>query len=215
VSAIAHWSVLHAREISAALGLSVRRLPSLATFYRALRQVDIVALERQSTAFGQAVDAQDPVNGLVRGLQGEILRGQAVDGKTLRGASAHGQPVHLVSLVRHGSGVVLGEARVDHKTNEITVVPQLLAGRDLTGIVITKDALLSQRAIDQQILNQGGDYLTVVKQNQLELWTAIDLLFQTPPGPADRREYTHAEKGHGRRERRTLVSSTELNQYLD
>lgn len=213
VWAMAHWAVLHAREIITALKPTTRRLPSVSTFYRALRKVNITDLESCIAAYGQAIDAQDPVSGCIRGLQGEILRGQAVDGKTLRGARAHGELVHLLSLVRHGSGVTLGQERVDQKTNEITVVPQLLAGRDLTGTVTTKDALLSQRTIDQQILAQGGDYLTVVKQNQSDLWDAIDLLFQSAPD--DPAVYTYATKGHGRLERRTLSSSTELNQYLD
>jgi len=84
--------------------------------------------------------------------------------------------------------VTLGQERVDKKTNEITVVPQLLAGRDLT----------------------------VIKQNQPDLWAVTVLLFQSPPlHPADRPVYTYANKGHGRLERHTLVSSTALNQYLD
>ncbi len=57
--------------------------------------------------------------------------------------------------------------------------------------------------------------MTVIKQNQPDAWQAIDQLFQAPPlDPADRPVYTYAEKGHGRREGRTLVSSTELNQYV-
>jgi len=216
VWAMAHWAFLHAPQIIAALGLTRRRLPSVSTFYRALRKVSIVALESRVAAYGQAVDAQDPVSGCIRGLQGEILRGQALDGKTLRGASAAGALVHLLSLAQHGSGVVLGQERVEAKTNEITVAPQLLAGRDLAGIVITKDALLSQRAIDQQILDQGGDYLTVVKKNQGDLWTALDLLFHVPPLPGQPAwpTYSYVGKGHGRLERRTLTSSTELNDYV-
>jgi len=215
VWATAHWAFLHGREIITALGLTLRRLPSVSTFYRALRKVSIAELEHRIAAYGQAVDAQDPVSGCIRGLQGELLRGQALDGKTLRGASAHGELVHLLSLVRHESGVTLTQARVDQKTNEITGAPPLLAAQDLRGTVTTKDALLSQRAIDQQILDQGGDFLTVIKQNQPDAWQAIDQLFRaTRLDPTDRRTYTYAEKGHGRRERRTLVSSTELNQYV-
>ena len=67
----------------------------------------------------------------MRALNGQVLRGQAVDGKDVRGVRAHGNPHFLVSLVRHGSAYVLGQAVVDEKTNEITAVPALLAGRDL------------------------------------------------------------------------------------
>ncbi|MBU0492396.1 MAG: ISAs1 family transposase [Chloroflexi bacterium] len=187
VWAMAHWAWLHAPEIIAALELTHRRLPSVSTFYRALRQVSITALEDCVAAYGQAVNVQDPASGCIRGLQGEMLQGQALAqrGKTLRGASAAGELVHLLSLVRHGSGVVLEQARVAAKTNEITGTPQLLAGHDLTGIVISKDAWLSQQVIDQQILDQGGDYLTIVKKNQGHLSTAIDQLFQAPLLPGE------------------------------
>jgi len=97
-------------------------------------------------------------------------------------------------------------------------VPQLVEGRDLRGTVTTVDALLCQRPVAQQLLERGGDYLMVVKRNQPELWRAIRLLFQSPPFPRgedDRLSYTTREKGHGRLERRTLVSTAALSQYLD
>jgi len=75
---------------------------------------------------------------------GETLQGQAVDGKALRGARAYGAALHLVSLVQHASGLVLAETAVAEKSNEITAVPRLLAGRDLAGTVTTMDALHTQ-----------------------------------------------------------------------
>jgi uncharacterized membrane protein len=72
---VAHWAILHAREIIAALGLLLRRLPSVGTFYRAVRQVSIAELERCLAAYGQAVDARDPVSGCIRGLRGELRCG--------------------------------------------------------------------------------------------------------------------------------------------
>jgi predicted transposase YbfD/YdcC len=186
--------------------------------YRALRYVDVEQLERQIAEHGQALDEEDQVSGRVEGLTGELLWGQAVDGKAVRGASKHGDQVFLVSLVRHESGIVLGQREVEHKTNEITVVPQLLAGHNLHGTVTTMDALLTHRPLASQIINQQGDYLMIVKGNQPETWAAIDLLFQSPPlpqGEDDRLLYTSTNKGHGRIETRTLVSSTLLNQYLD
>ena len=90
-------------------------------------------------------------------------------------------------LVRHGDGAVLGQVAVAAKSNEITAVPRLLAGRDLTGTVTTLDALLTQRAIAAQIRAQGGQYLMVVKANQPELHGAVDRLFAEPPPPAPSR----------------------------
>jgi predicted transposase YbfD/YdcC len=178
----------------------------------------VAGLQRQLGAMGTAMEAVNRASETIGGADGAPLRGLAADGKELRGALAHGDKEVLVSLASHGDGLVLGQAKVDIKTNEITVVPQLLAGRDLRGVVITTDALHTQRALAQQILEQGGDYLMIVKKNQHQLYENIDLLFQSPPlcqGEEDRLTYTTHSKAHGRRETRTLETSAKLNAYVD
>jgi len=101
-------------------------------------------------------------------------RGLAIDGKAVRGANLHGASCHLVGLVRHADGGVLGQVAVGAKTNESTAVPGLLAGRDLRGGVVTMDALLTQRALAAQIVAQGGHSLLVVKGNQPTLQQALE-----------------------------------------
>ena len=135
------------------------------------------------------MDDDDAVTGGVTAVNGELLRGQAVDGKAVRGANKHGSARHLVSLVRHESGCVLNQCAVATKSNEITAVPQLLAGRDLRGTVTTMDALLTERALAHQIGAQHGYYLmvVVVKDNQPALYAQIALLFNVPPVPGSRR----------------------------
>ena len=220
-SAIAEWAALHAEEmlkaVQESLQLVVRRIPSASTLRRALRKVDIQALEEQMARFGQVLDARDPVVGSITGADGEALRGQAVDGKEVRGAGKHGAKVHLVSLVRHGNGMALGQRKVTDKSNEIVAVPQLLQGRDLSGTVTTMDAMNTQRALAQQILAQHGDYLMQVKENHPTLYTDIKTFFDTPPalpGEDDRETYTTRGKAHGRLETRTLVCSSGLKGYL-
>jgi hypothetical protein len=85
-----------------------------------------------------------------------IYQAQAVEGNPLRGTTAWGTPTHLVSLVQHGSGTTLAQDQVAQKRNDITAVPRLLAGRDLTDTVVTMDALRPQRARAPQIIDQGG-----------------------------------------------------------
>jgi predicted transposase YbfD/YdcC len=215
---VAAWAQQHAAELIVQLQPKRRRIPSVSTLRRMIRAVDVQAVEEQVAAHNQALDVADPTAGNVQALNGEVLRGQAVDGKDVRGVRAHRNPHFLVSLVRHDSAAVLSQAVVDAKTNEITAVPALLAGRDLRGTVTTMDALLTQEALAQQILDQGGHYLMIVKKNQLNLYRAIETLFQTPPVPAKPGEllaYTYTgPKEHGRLERRTLDSSTALNGYL-
>jgi len=176
-----------------------------------LRYVDIAQLEAQVAAFGEE-QAQ-----MLAGEPTTAWEGQAVDGKDLRGANQHGAETHLVSLVQHGSGIVLAQHPVPAKSNEIKAVPALLAGRDLRGVVITSDALLTQRPLAQQILNQGGHYLMVVKRNQPDLYDDLQTLFAAPHQGSgdDRLSFTSHGKEHGRWETRTLTSSEQLRDYLD
>jgi predicted transposase YbfD/YdcC len=215
---IADWAQQHGAELIAQLEPKCPRIPSVATLRRVLQDVDAPTMEQQVAEHNLALDAADLTAGSVSVLNGQVLRGQSVDGKDVRGVRAHGNPHFLVSLVRHGSAYVLGQAVVDEKTNEITAVPALLAGRNLSGTVTTMDALLTQSALARQILNQDGHYLMIVKQNQPNLYRAIELLFQRPPVPARPAEalvYSYHGKEHGRLEQRTLESSIALNGYLD
>jgi predicted transposase YbfD/YdcC len=210
--AIGQWVGEHAAELRTHLALPERPLPSPATLRRALRSMDVTALEARLAQFTQdlaATTAPPP---------GARYQGQAVDGKAVRGAQAQGAKVHLVSLVQHGTGLVRKQLRVREKSNEITAVPVLLQGQDLQGTVTTMDALLTQRALAQQILDQQGHYLMVVKENQPALYAAVELLFRVPPLPAvtdHLDQVTTIEKGHGRLETRTLERSCALNGVVD
>jgi predicted transposase YbfD/YdcC len=217
VLAMVSWAHAHAAELFGALQPACPRIPSAATWRRLLIHIDVAALEQQVAAYNQALDQADALAGAVALQDGQPWRGQAIDGKDVRGASAHGTHTFLVSLVRHDSGYVLGQAAVDRKTNEITVAPQVLAGRDLTGTVTTMDALLTQSALAQQIRRQNGHYLMVIKKNQPTLYGAAALVFDEPPLPARPGESLSSQtqgKQHGRLETRRLVSTTALNDYL-
>jgi len=215
--AMTDWAEKHAAPLLTTLQPACPRIPSAATWRRLVAHIDIAALEQHVAAHNQALDAADPTIGSVTMCDGQVFRGQAVDGKDVRGASAHGEHTFLGSVVRHAHAYVLGQAAVARKTNEITVVPGLLTGRNLTGTVTTMDALLPQQRIAQQILAQGGHYLMIVKENQPKLYEAVELLFRMPPVPARRGELLTDQtegKDHGRLERRTLASSTALTGYL-
>jgi predicted transposase YbfD/YdcC len=124
--------------------------------------------------------------------------------------------MHLVEAVRH-DGIVLRQTAVAAKSSEITAAPRLLAGQNLAGIVVTVDALLTQRAFAQQIRQQGGHYLMVVKEDQPALLAAIELLFAEPPegGTAAETVARTTTKGHGRLEWRTLETSSALQGWLN
>lgn len=218
--AVAHWVSLHAAELRERLQPPRASMPSESTLGRAVRDLDISELEQRLARHAQYLAAQRGKQGTVTTESGAVLQGQAMDGKEVRGVRAYGKPLHLLSLAQHGSGCVLAQVAIEAKHNEITAAPQLLAGRDLHGTVTTMDAMHTQAGFAQQILEQGGHYLMVVKKNQPELYDAIALLFDKPPWlPRERaveyQVYHTTEKGHGRLERRVLETSPALSGYLD
>jgi predicted transposase YbfD/YdcC len=217
--AVGQWVAEHREELAPLLDLPPGRVPSTATLRRAVRAVDVGALEARVAGFAAALAPPAPeARGDEAPPDAPPWVGQAIDGKAVRGANRHGAHVHLVGLVRHGDGQVLGQVAVGDKSNEITAAPVLLAGRSLAGTVTTTDAQLTQRKLARQIRDQGGHYLMVVKANHPDLSTAIVALFAEPPAPdaADTIEaVTTVDKGHGRLETRTLERSAALNGYLE
>ena len=220
VNAIAGWVKEHADELRESLNPPKGRLPSGSTFYRAIRAVDLATLEAQLSEFAKPLAVETAHSAAIATPAGPVLYGQALDGKEVRGSQVHGQPLTLVSLVQHGTGITLAQVETDVKSNEIPAAAQLLAGRDLTNTVTTMDALHTQRDLAQQILDQQGHYLMIVKENQPTLYQSIALLFEQPPWLKQEQagQYqVHAgtNKGHGRREKRRVESSTALNPYVD
>lgn len=130
------------------------------------------------------------------------LRALAVDGKSLRGAvQDDGRPVHLLAALTHTERVVVAQAEVDHKENEIVAFRPMLEGLDLCGCVVTADALHTQREHARFLVeDKSADYLFFVKENQPTLYDAIAGLDE------DRwsAPMTETAKGHGRLEARTI-----------
>jgi len=107
----------------------------------------------------------------------------ALDGKTLRGTIplGHTHGVHLVAAYLPGTGVVLAQLTVHAKENEIVVAPTILAQLDLHGVVVTGDAMYTQRPLSTQIVEADGDYLWLVKDNQPQLGQDVEDLFVPEP----------------------------------
>lgn len=212
VRAVCQWITERQTELLALLGGSRQRLPGATTVRRALRVVDVADLEARARALGGPLVVARPTAG-----GPPVLVGAALDGKQVNGANAHGARVHLLSLTRHADACVLRQQAVAAKTNEIPVAPRLLAGLDLTDVVVTMDALLTQHAIAAQIRQQHGHYLMVVKDNQPTLAADIALAFagDCPVVPSDHfATGTTVDKHHGRLETRTLERTAALNGYL-
>jgi predicted transposase YbfD/YdcC len=104
---------------------------------------------------------------------------------------------------------------VAEKEAELTVAPELLAQLELKGRVVTGDALYAQKALSCQVVEQGGDYFWVVKDNQPRLKADLALLFEEPPWGEELATFVEYGKHGGRVEIRQLWASTALNDYLD
>jgi predicted transposase YbfD/YdcC len=148
-----------------------------------------------------------------------------LDGKTLRGTIPAGerQGTHLLSVYVPEQGLVLAEAKVDRKENEIVVAPKILKQVPLSGAIVLGDAMHTQRELSAQIVEANGDYVWIAKGNQPRTHWAIEKLFvheacnlrQGATLSKDIRVASQVSKGHGRMEKRTIWVSTQLNDYLD
>ena len=118
----------------------------------------------------------------------ELTGGQviAVDGKQLRGSKdgfLGKQAIYMVSAWAEANELVLGQRKVNEKSNEITAIPELLKILDISSCIVTIDAIGTQTKIAKAIINGGADYLLSVKANQGNLYDEIAWLFEytTPP----------------------------------
>ncbi|MCI0421080.1 MAG: ISAs1 family transposase [Acidobacteria bacterium] len=148
------------------------------------------------------------------------LRQIAIDGKTLRGSHdrAKGKgALHLISAWAVENHLTLGQEAVDPQSNEITAIPKLLALLDLEGALVTIDALGCQKEIAEQIVEQGGDYVLAVKENQPQLYEEIERLDEA----AQKDDYAGVssccveETNHGRQELRACWVLTDLEELRE
>jgi len=187
-------------------------IPSHDTFGRVFAALDPRAFEQCFLAWVRAV---------VTHTAGEVV---ALDGKTLRRSPDRGAgtaALHLVSAWATANRLVLGQVAVDAKSNEITAVPALLQVLALEGCLVTIDAMGCQTAIAQPIVDQGGDYVLALKENQPSLHDAVVTYFAEARARGFRdvaHDYRRTvDGGHGRVEIRPYwtVADAELLAYLD
>lgn len=208
-SAIAEWGRNYGTRIAQALGFT-HSTPCAATLHTIFRHVDRDEFEAHLGTWADSIVGSLPD---APARRGPVV---ALDGKTLRGSKKQGAPgTHLLSALAHQVGVTLAQHAVDDKTNEITAVETLLQRLVLDGRIVTMDALLTQRHVAQTIVDKGGDYVMIVKENQPQLRADIELVFTLPP-VGDRQDTARTvDLGHGRIEQRNLTTSEALVGYSD
>lgn len=215
VHAVAGWATARADELAALFGLPRVRMPHPTTWTRVLGY--------GVTAAAVEAALQSLLTRRMHEVPARASRQVALDGKTLRGTIPAGttRGVHLLSAYQVDVGTTLQHVPVGAKANEIIMAPQLLTQLDLTGTVVTGDAMFAHRGVSTQIVEAGGDYCWIVKQNQPTLYDDLRLLFGpqpdplpgTSPIPDDFVTVRTVEKGHGRLDERTLTISSLLAEY--
>jgi predicted transposase YbfD/YdcC len=148
-------------------------IPSHDTFRRVLSRLDP---EELAQCFVSWTTALSDLSG------GEIV---AIDGKTLRHSfdrAASQTAIHMVSAWANRNRLVLGQVKVDDKSNEITAIPQLLKMLDLTGATVTLDAMGCQKEIAKVITAQGADYVLALKKNHSALYEDVKLFLDDAQG---------------------------------
>jgi predicted transposase YbfD/YdcC len=213
VYGIADWVQQRSEQLAALLNLKRTSMPHHSTYRRILTEV-IVGEELE-----QIVAAY--LSQLPRQGQEVVI---AIDGKSVRGTITREDPfgLHLLAAYLPGEGIVLMQMEVEkEKENEITVAPKLLKSLDLRQKIVIGDAMHTQRQISTQIVEAGGDYVWIVKDNQAKTRQAIEKLF-TPEKPipgtgylaTDFRTAQTVTKQAGRMEHRSITVSCMLNDYL-
>lgn len=152
------------------------------------------------------------VRGVAKLTNGEIV---AIDGKALRG-SKDGEkgPIYIVSAWARANGIVLGQMKVNEKTNEIKAIPELLKLLTVKGCIVTIDALGCQKDIAKEIISKEADYVLSLKENHPLLHQEIEQFFMDyrKDGFKDIACDYHEEysKGHGRIEKRKYWITEEI-----
>ena len=171
--------------------------PSVDTFERVLQHINPDSLRACLEVYGKD---------LIGELQGKLV---SIDGKRVRGASTKNGTIHILSAWVDEHSLSLAQTTVEEKANEIVAIPEVLDSLDLTGAVVSLDAMGTQTSIAEHIIKAGANYVLCLKANHKHLLEDVQDGFT---GQAMRFTYSTLDKGHGRIEERlyTAISAKEI-----
>jgi len=172
--------------------------------------------------FGRVLSVMEPkefeecfvnwVNAAFKKVNGDII---PIDGKLLNGSYDKKSNVHAINVVgafSTANGLVLGQVKTATKSNEITAIPELLKLLDISGCIITADAMGCQTKITVDIVEKGADYVIAAKDNQPTLHNEIKEAFDSAIENQDRtlEFYETQDKNHGRKETRRYYIMSDI-----
>ena len=178
-------------------------IPDACTFRNVIKEIDTQKLHELFCEWMKSV---------VKELYGVV----AIDGKQARRTKdAKKRPLHIVSAFSAECGIVLGQLACEEKSNEITAIPKLLEMLEIKGCIVTIDAMGTQTEIAKSIIDNGGDYILALKENQKTLYNDVKLylddIYQEKRLIEAQNYYRTVEKGHGRIEIRECIISEEIS----
>jgi predicted transposase YbfD/YdcC len=204
-TAIAKWAALKADFLTNVLPLP-NGIPRKDVFRRVLALLQPAAFQACFVSWLQSLRAQAAK---ATGVDQPVF---AVDGKTARRSHDRSKglgALHSVSVWASEFGLSLGQVACQEKSNEITAIPELLRLVDIRGAIITIDAMGTQKAIAEEIIDGGADYVLALKGNQETLHQAVidyvDGELDNDFADVPARRHHEAEKGHGRQEFRSYI----------
>ena len=185
-------------------------IPSHDTFARVFARLNPEQLQESFLSWVRAVS---------RVSEGEVI---AIDGKTVRRSYDEGKnkgAIHMISAWASQNRLVLGQRKVDDKSNEITAIPELLTVLDINGCIVTIDAMGTQKKIAKQIIEQGGDYVLALKGNQGNLFEDVQQIFEQAEAQdfqgMEHDFYQTIDGGHGRIEKRRCWALGQVEYLID
>lgn len=181
-------------------------IPCDETFRRVFARLDAAQFQERFISWVRAVFEM---------TEGQVI---PIDGKRLRRShdrTAGKEAIHMVSAWASENRLVLGQVKVDEKSNEIPAVPALLQMLNISGCIVTADALHCQKKTAQTIIERGGDYVLRVKDNQGNLSETLEELFDYAEETSyiDCDHHRTVNKGHGRLEIRECWTTSDEDYF--
>ncbi len=183
-------------------------IPTDDTFQRIFAIINPEQLEK---CFRRWVEAEYQIE------KNEII---SLDGKTIRGSRDENYNyIHMISAWANKTGIVLGQMRVDEKSNEIPAVPELLDLIEVENCVFTSDAMSCQKKTVETIVSKDCDYVICLKGNQETLHEDVKFYFESAMSQPELHDFIKSkpktEKCHGRIETRQYFLSTEISNFVN